>query len=310
MTKRSSSGTSANRNSLASRIGNNGPSPLSQSTAAKAQRNATRAANLAAKAQDQIQNQIQSSTTPTEPSGISIRGAAGPYIVVAQNFAPGTTAADIESVMQPIGGDMASCRLTASVPTVIAEMAFLDKSGAESVIATFNNKKADGRLLYVYMKEGGSTTKAQTATSRGPRVRAEQHVPQAQLPQAQTPQVQIPEAQPQPQVQPQPQTQEPDDVIMDMDDVTTSAFRDERTRHEYARSARDERGYNGGGHNHQFRHAEPAWRDSRYGSGGGPPSGPRWGERDDRQRGYAGRGQGRMYSDSMLIQQGGRRYRS
>lgn len=73
--------------------------------------------------------------------GITIRGAAGPYNVVAQNFAPGTTAEDIMSVMQPIGGDMASCRLLAANPTVIAEMAFLDKSGAEKVIAMFNNKR-------------------------------------------------------------------------------------------------------------------------------------------------------------------------
>lgn len=72
---------------------------------------------------------------------INIRGAAGPYCVVASNFAPGTTAADIESVMLPIGGDMAGCRLIASAPTVIAEMLFLDKIGAERVIEMFNNKR-------------------------------------------------------------------------------------------------------------------------------------------------------------------------
>ncbi|RMY42599.1 hypothetical protein D0865_11846 [Hortaea werneckii] len=37
--------------------------------------------------------------------GLNIRGAAsGPHVIRAQNFAPGTTAADIESVMQNIGG--------------------------------------------------------------------------------------------------------------------------------------------------------------------------------------------------------------
>ena len=73
---------------------------------------------------------------------MNIKGAAsGPYIVVAQNFQPGTTAADIESVMQDVGGQMASCKLVASNPTVIAEMAFVEKSGAEKVIDTFNNKK-------------------------------------------------------------------------------------------------------------------------------------------------------------------------
>lgn len=76
------------------------------------------------------------------PGGISIKGAAGPYMVVASNFAPGTTAADIEAVMAPVGGSMEYCKLVASSPTVIAEMAFLDKSGAENVISMFNNKKA------------------------------------------------------------------------------------------------------------------------------------------------------------------------
>ena len=74
-------------------------------------------------------------------SGISIRGLAGPYVVVGSNFAPGTTAADIESAMTPIGGEMTSCRVITTAPTVIAEMVFTDKSGAENVIATFNNEK-------------------------------------------------------------------------------------------------------------------------------------------------------------------------
>ncbi|MCJ1321904.1 hypothetical protein MMC15_007249 [Xylographa vitiligo] len=86
--------------------------------------------------------------------GITIRGLAGPYTVQASNFAPGTTAADIESAMVPIGGEMQSCRIIKPGPTVIAEMVFLDKAGADNVIATFNNQKADGRTLHVYMKNG------------------------------------------------------------------------------------------------------------------------------------------------------------
>ena len=77
----------------------------------------------------------------TGKDGITIRGLAGPYTVQASNFAPGTTAADIESAMIPIGGEMQSCRIIKSVPTVIAEMVFLDKAGADNVIATFNNQK-------------------------------------------------------------------------------------------------------------------------------------------------------------------------
>ena len=72
---------------------------------------------------------------------ISIRGTAGPYIVIGSNFAPGTTAADIESAMIPTGGEMLSCRILSASPTVIAEMVFSEKHNAESVISTFNNKK-------------------------------------------------------------------------------------------------------------------------------------------------------------------------
>lgn len=73
--------------------------------------------------------------------GLSIRGSAGPYTVVASNFAPGTTGADVQSAMEPIGGELQSCRIVANSPTVIAEMVFTAKSGAENVISTFNNQK-------------------------------------------------------------------------------------------------------------------------------------------------------------------------
>lgn len=68
---------------------------------------------------------------------------------MAQNFAPGTTAADIDSVMVSVGGEMTSCRLVASNPTVIAEMAFVDRAGAEAVIETFNGKKV-GKLYTMH----------------------------------------------------------------------------------------------------------------------------------------------------------------
>ena len=76
-----------------------------------------------------------------EEAGFSIRGLAGPCVVVGTNFAPGTSAADIQSAMEVVGGAMQSCRIVTSSPTVIAEMVFLDKSGADRVISTFNNKK-------------------------------------------------------------------------------------------------------------------------------------------------------------------------
>lgn len=72
--------------------------------------------------------------------GLSIRGLAGPYAVMAQNFAPGTTAADIESAMTPVGGEMLSCVILKTSPIIIAEMVFTSKEGADDVISTFNNQ--------------------------------------------------------------------------------------------------------------------------------------------------------------------------
>lgn len=82
--------------------------------------------------------------TNVETAGeeISIRGvASGPYLVIGSNFAPGTTAADIQSAMVPSGSEMQSCKVTSDYPTVTAEMVFAERATADSVIATFNNKK-------------------------------------------------------------------------------------------------------------------------------------------------------------------------
>jgi len=66
---------------------------------------------------------------------------------MASNFAPGTTAADIESVMRSVGGELQFCRLIAATPTVIAEMGFTDAGDADKVIETFNNKRVSlGRI--------------------------------------------------------------------------------------------------------------------------------------------------------------------
>lgn len=76
--------------------------------------------------------------------GLSIRGAAtsgGPHTVIASNFASGTTAADIEQVMGQVGGELLECRIVVAKPTVMAELTFGTKEGAENVIATFNGKK-------------------------------------------------------------------------------------------------------------------------------------------------------------------------
>lgn len=82
--------------------------------------------------------------------GFSIRGVAngGPCTVIASNFAPGTTAADIEAVMSPIGGETLSCKLLSASPTVMVELQFATREGAENVIATFNNQKVSTRDRY------------------------------------------------------------------------------------------------------------------------------------------------------------------
>ncbi|RFU35850.1 hypothetical protein B7463_g499, partial [Scytalidium lignicola] len=90
--------------------------------------------------------------------GMSIRGLAGPYIVMAKNFAHGTTAADIESAVTPVGGITLNCRIIAQRPQVIAEIIFESKEGADA---------ADGHLLHVYHKVGNtvSTSKLLSSTS-------------------------------------------------------------------------------------------------------------------------------------------------
>ncbi|KAL7918129.1 hypothetical protein ACQKWADRAFT_305049 [Trichoderma austrokoningii] len=87
--------------------------------------------------------------------GMTIRGLAGPFGVMAQNFAPGTTAADVESAMTPVGGEMVSCEIVKTQPFIIVEMAFASREGGEKVIETFNNKTADGRIIKVYPKPAG-----------------------------------------------------------------------------------------------------------------------------------------------------------
>lgn len=73
-------------------------------------------------------------------AGFTIKGLAGPFAVLAQNFAPGTTAADIESALTPVGGLISSCRLVKTHPIVIAEIVFESKEGADRVIERFDQQ--------------------------------------------------------------------------------------------------------------------------------------------------------------------------
>jgi hypothetical protein len=91
-------------------------------------------------------------------AGFSIKGSASQprdYVVIAQNFAQGTTAEDISSVFapNPDTAGLVSCRLLVSQPTIIAEITFDNQTTADHVVKTYNGKKADNRVLYVYHSE-------------------------------------------------------------------------------------------------------------------------------------------------------------
>lgn len=171
-------------NSLASRLHAPGTKPPAQQQQARQQRRAAQTAQALIKAEldpvfaAQQVNVVKggagnaatsgSSKSVWKGQGMTIRGLAGPFVVMAQNFAPGTTAADIESAMTPVGGLVSSCRLLKTQPIVIAEIVFESKEGAENVIETFNNQTADGRVLHVYPKAGGPSA-VQRAPPTGPR---------------------------------------------------------------------------------------------------------------------------------------------
>ncbi|KZL70845.1 pentatricopeptide repeat protein [Colletotrichum tofieldiae] len=177
-------GGNAGAGGLASRISAPGgrPAPVA---AANNRRGDRRAEQRAAKVAAAIERsggmadvQMTSSapvSAPTGPAvkkGLSIRGLAGPFAVMAQNFAPGTTAADIESAMTPVGGEMLSCRIIKTSPLIVAEMVFATKEGGDAVIDTFNNQTADGRIIKVYPKPGGYKESLAANGSRPANVRS------------------------------------------------------------------------------------------------------------------------------------------
>jgi len=104
--------------------------------------------------------------------GISIRGLAGPSMVMIKNLALGTTVADIESAMTPVGGNVLNCRIISEKPKVIAELVFETKEGADNVVDTFNNQNADGHLLQVYHKSGALPANLKQAAAASPAPRS------------------------------------------------------------------------------------------------------------------------------------------
>jgi hypothetical protein len=85
-------------------------------------------------------------TAQDDKTGISIRGSAGPFSrpagpfsVLAKNFTPGTTAADVENVFTDVGGHILKCEVLKTEPVVLVEAVFASREGAELVIQKFNN---------------------------------------------------------------------------------------------------------------------------------------------------------------------------
>ncbi|QSS62642.1 hypothetical protein I7I51_02381 [Histoplasma capsulatum] len=139
--------------SLASRLG-----VVKRSAAAASTRNSGAAVSTRPAGQNRMSFDLITQNNDRAPvqdrgPGISIKGSAsGPCVVLGSNFAPGTTAADIESALEPVRGAMLSCRIVSTHPEVTAEMIFEERSHAESVVARFDNQKADGRILHLRIK--------------------------------------------------------------------------------------------------------------------------------------------------------------
>ncbi|KAH8432191.1 uncharacterized protein LDX57_009830 [Aspergillus melleus] len=118
------------------------------------------------------------------PAGISIKGASGPFVVIGSNFAPGTTAADIQSTIEPMSGEILKCWVTSHEPTVTAEITFAEKWAADNAIANLHNQrvriltmtvppglkltstKADGLILSMRMKPTGASRAKRDLFSR------------------------------------------------------------------------------------------------------------------------------------------------
>ncbi|KAG6062500.1 hypothetical protein E4U32_002244 [Claviceps aff. humidiphila group G2b] len=153
----STKGTSSKKGSLSSRVTAAGTNNAKSSsgTAKNRPKHKAKLATALSKADAEQINVVSPSARDVGGKGMSIRGLAGLYAVMGQNFAPGTTAADIESAMTPVGGEMFSCKIVKTTPFLLAEMVFSSKEGGERVIEMFHNKIADGRVLKMYPKLGG-----------------------------------------------------------------------------------------------------------------------------------------------------------
>ncbi|GLI78701.1 hypothetical protein PoHVEF18_007022 [Penicillium ochrochloron] len=137
------------------------PAPVTTPSTRKSTKPTNQRRPNAERIQAAIQSGNDQASVRPAPAGMTIKGASGPFVVIGSNFAPGTTAADIQSAIEPISGPMLTCRVTSHHPTVTAEFAFGEKWCAENAVANFHNQRADGRLLSLKLQPAG----AQVSTS-------------------------------------------------------------------------------------------------------------------------------------------------
>ncbi|KAL4965685.1 RNA recognition motif domain-containing protein [Aspergillus stella-maris] len=166
--------------SLASRIGvtkrsssaNLGSKPNSRASSATAAGRNTSNAKLTRRRRPD-EERLASALNPAKGQatvrstggGINIKGASSaPPVVTGSNFVPGTTAADIQSAIEPVSGKIVSCWITSQKPAVTAEITFAELSSAEKAVANFHNQMADGRVLSFRLSSGATTNR--NASSR------------------------------------------------------------------------------------------------------------------------------------------------
>ena len=120
---------------------------------------------------DQANVRTSSPKPQSSSRGLSIKGKAGPFPVIASNFAPGTTAADIESAVAVDSTDseghngLLACRLTSEHPAVVAELVFSERTIADRIIKRYDNQRADGRVLRLAHKIHPTTASTQPLPS-------------------------------------------------------------------------------------------------------------------------------------------------
>lgn len=82
-------------------------------------------------------------------SGLSIKGAAGPFVIHAANFALGTTATDVKKTFaEQLGCEVRGCEILEQTANLVKmEVVFDKRDDAMRCIEKYDNRLADGELF-------------------------------------------------------------------------------------------------------------------------------------------------------------------